>query len=90
MHDPENKLSSAFIESIVDRMMELNITQAELARRMNVSRPYIFKVLNHDGNLSFGTASKLASALGLDFLPVLRHSPASVSRRDARRERSFV
>jgi predicted transcriptional regulator len=67
-----NTLSSSFISSIVERMSELEVTQKELARRMNVSGPYIHKVLNHDVNISFSTASKLATALGLDFQPVLR------------------
>ena len=38
---------------------------------MKVSSPYVTKLLNHDVNLSFSTASKLANALGLDFMPVL-------------------
>ena len=67
-----NSLSSGFIDCIIDRMIELNISQSELARRMKVSSPYVSKVLNHDTNLSFGTASKLANALGLEFQPVLR------------------
>ena len=76
-----NTLSSSFIGSIVDRMTELDVTQTELARRMNVSCPYVHKVLNHDINLSFGTASKLASALGLDFQPVLRLPPSVSGKR---------
>ena len=40
--------------------------------RMNVSRPYISKVLRSDVNISFGTAAKLARALEMDFLPELR------------------
>ncbi len=37
--------------------------QTELAKRMNVSRPYVTKVLTHDVNFSFKTAIKLANAL---------------------------
>ena len=48
------------------------MTQTDLARRMNVSRPYITKVLHQDVNFSFRTAAKLASALKMDFLPELR------------------
>ena len=40
--------------------------------RMNVSRPYISKVLRSDVNISFGTAAKLAKALEMDFFPELR------------------
>lgn len=67
-----NSLSSNFIDCIIDRMIELNMSQSELARRMKVSPPYVTKLLNRDVNLSFCTASKLAAALGLDFQPVLR------------------
>ena len=39
---------------------------------MNVSRPYISKVLRSDVNISFGTAAKLAKALEMDFFPELK------------------
>ncbi len=52
-------------------MKQLGITQTELAKRMNVSRPYVTKVLTHDVNFSFKTAIKLASALKMDFFPDL-------------------
>jgi len=44
----------------------------ESARRMNVSRPYVTKVLSRDVNFSFRTAAKLANALKMDFFPDLR------------------
>ena len=65
-------ICSAFLRQILLRMKELGVSQTELARRMNVSRPYITKVLSHDVNFSFRTASKLANALKMDFLPGLR------------------
>ena len=80
MHSDRSMLSAAFIGNIVKRMSELDITQTELARRMKVSSPYVTKLLNRDINLSFGTASKLANALGLDFQPVLSLS-GSISTR---------
>ena len=43
-------------------MKELGVSQTELARRMNVSRPYITKVLHQDVNITFRTAAKLANA----------------------------
>jgi len=51
------------------------MSQTDLARRMNVSRPYITKVLHTDVNISFRTAAKLARALKMDFLPELRPHP---------------
>ena len=53
-------------------MKQLGVSQTELARRMNVSRPYITKVLSRDVNFSFRTAAKLANALKMDFFPDLR------------------
>ena len=53
-------------------MKELGVNQTELARRMEVSRPYITKVLRQDVNFSFRTAVKLAAALKMDFFPELR------------------
>ena len=60
-------------------MKQLGVSQTELARRMNVSRPYVTKVLSRDVNFSFRTAAKLANALKMDFFPDLReqedHTP---------------
>ena len=53
-------------------MKELGVSQSELAHRMQVSRPYISKVLRQDVNFSFRTASKLANALKMDFFPELK------------------
>ena len=65
-------IGSAFLRRILRRMKQLGVSQTELARRMNVSRPYITKVLSHDVNFSFRTAAKLANALKMDFFPGLR------------------
>ena len=57
-------------------MKELGLSQTDLARRMNVSRPYVTKVLRQDVNFSFRTAAKLANALKMDFFPELRPKEA--------------
>ena len=67
-----DKIGSAFLRRILRRMKELGVSQIELAKRMNVSRPYITKVLSRDVNFSFRTAWKLANALKMDFFPDLR------------------
>ena len=67
-----DRVGSAFLRRILRRMKQLGVSQTELARRMNVSRPYITKVLSHDVNFSFRTAAKLANALKMDFFPDLR------------------
>ena len=67
-----DKIGSAFLRRILLRMKELGVSQTELAKRMDVSRPYITKVLHQDVNITFRTAAKLASALKMDFFPDLR------------------
>ena len=69
-------IGSAFLRRILRRMKQLGVSQTELARRMNVSRPYITKVLSRDVNFSFRTAAKLANALKMDFFPDLREREA--------------
>ena len=66
-----DRIGSAFLRRVLRRMKELGMSQTELARRMNVSRPYITKVLSRDVNFSFKTAAKLANALKMDFFPEL-------------------
>ena len=58
-------------------MKQLGLNQSALAQRMNVSRPYISKVLRSDVNISFATAAKLAKALEMDFFPELRATSPS-------------
>ena len=70
-----DRIGSVFLRRILLRMKELGMSQTELAHRMNVSRPYITKVLHQDVNFSFRTAAKLANALKMDFLPELRPYP---------------
>ena len=67
-----DRIGSAFLRRILLRMKELGLNNTTLAKRMNVSRPYITKVLSGDVNFSFRTAAKLANALQMDFLPELR------------------
>ena len=67
-----NHLIGAFLRRILLRMKELGVSQTELAKRMQVSRPYITKVLHQDIDITFRTAAKLASALKMDFFPELR------------------
>lgn len=52
-----------FLRQVLKWMKQLGLNQSALAKRMNVSRPYISKVLRSDVNISFGTAAKLAKAL---------------------------
>ena len=67
-----DRIGSLFLRQVLRRMRQLGLNQSALAERMNVSRPYISKVLKSDVNISFATAAKLARALKMDFFPVLR------------------
>ena len=67
-----NHIGSVFLRTILLRMKQLGVSQTELAKRMQVSRPYITKVLRQDVNFSFRTAARLARALEMDFFPELR------------------
>jgi predicted transcriptional regulator len=67
-----DKIGSVFLRSVLRRMKELGLNQTALAKRMNVSRPYITKVLSGDVNFTFATAARFAKALGMDFFPVLK------------------
>ena len=80
-----DKIGSAFLRQILLRMKELGVSQTELARRMEVSRPYITKVLRQDVNFSFRTAAKLAAALKMDFFPELKPRDENAPAEDARK-----
>ena len=67
-----DRIGSLFLRQVLKRMKQLGLNQSALAKRMNVSRPYISKVLRSDVNISFGTAAKLARALEMDFFPELK------------------
>jgi len=60
-------IGMAFLARILSRMEELHLTRTSLADRMDVSAPYVSKVLSGNINISFGTAAKLAHAVGMDF-----------------------
>ena len=67
-----DNIGSKFLRQVLRRMKQLGLNQSELAKQMNVSRPYVSKVLRSNVNISFVTAAKLAHALQMDFFPELR------------------
>ena len=67
-----DRIGSAFLRKVIVLMKQQGLSQTAVAKRMNVSRPYVTKVLHGDVNISFRTAAKFAHALGMDFLPELR------------------
>ena len=67
-----NRVGSIFLRCILQRMKELGISQTELAKRMNASRPYVVKVLHSDVNITLGSAARFAEAVKLDIFPDLR------------------
>lgn len=52
-----------FTRDLHDRMGRMNMTHAELAKRMGTSRPYVTKLLD-GSNFTLETMVKLATALG--------------------------
>lgn len=70
-----DRVGSAFLRAIFLRMKELGLNKSALARRMNVSRAYVSKVLSGDVNFSFATAIRFAHALQMDFIPMLTPRP---------------
>ena len=67
-----NRVGLIFLRCILQRMKEIGISQTELAKRMNASRPYVVKVLHGDVNITLGSAARFAEVLKLDFFPDLR------------------
>jgi len=55
-----------FTEKIVQKMEEENISRAELARRLGVSRAFVTKLLNGNPNLTIKTMMSIADVLGCD------------------------
>jgi transcriptional regulator with XRE-family HTH domain len=53
-----------FVDELVGCMRKTGVTQAELARRLGASEPYVSKVLRGDANFTLGTMVKLATAVG--------------------------
>ena len=66
-----DRVGSKFMRALLRRMKQLGLNQTSLARRMNVSRAYVSKVLTGDVNISFLTAIRFARALEMDFIPTL-------------------
>ena len=67
-----NHICSQYLRAILIRMSELGLSQSALARRMNVSRDYVSKVLRgEEVNFTFASAYHFARALQMDFTPQL-------------------
>ncbi len=66
--DPEYVAEGIFLETmekILAVMDYHNISKAELAERMSVSRAYISKLFNNSTNLTLETLAKIGLALGV-------------------------
>ena len=67
-----DRVLSQFLRAVLLQMKALGLNQTTLARRLNVSRPYVTKVLHGDVNITLVSAARFAEALKLDFFPDLR------------------
>lgn len=59
-------VSLEFTEELIQRMEELGIKRADLARKLGVSAPYVSKLLDGAGNFTLETLIKVADAVGCD------------------------
>lgn len=59
-------VSLEFTEELVQRMDELGLKRVDLARMLDVSPPYISKLLDGAGNFTLATLVKIADAVGCD------------------------
>jgi len=66
-----DRAGSLFLRAVFRRMKELGLNNSTLAQRMDVSRPYVVKVLHGDVNISLASAARFAKALEMDFVPTL-------------------
>lgn len=77
-----DRVGSIFIRAVVRRMKELGLNNTTLAKRMNISRPYIVKVLRGDVNITLGSAARFAKALEMDFFPTLTPRDKTAAEKD--------
>lgn len=57
------RVKVALAQKIAETRDEHNLTQSELAKRMNVSQQFISQIESGEGNLTLETLSKLAQSL---------------------------
>ena len=60
-----------FTEQIVEAMEKKEMTRAQIAERLGVSRAHVTQILRGDNNFTFQTAVSLAVAVGLRFKVLL-------------------
>ena len=65
-HVAREMLIESVTETILRLMEDSNISKAEMARRMGVSRAHITQLLNGKRNMTLKTASDLAYHLGYE------------------------
>ncbi len=70
-------------EEIFQRMEELRMTRAELARRLGSSPAYITKILRGNANFTLGSLVKLARALDSELRVGLSPTPRLPGERSA-------
>lgn len=62
---------SAFTNSVARRMAEQGISQADLARRLGISRARVSHLLRHKSSPTLRTMVEVANALGCDIVPAV-------------------
>lgn len=71
-----------FVDELIRCMRQAGVNQAEMARRLEASEPYVSKVLRGDANFTLATMVKLAGAVGQEVHMHLAVAGSSVFWRD--------
>ncbi|MBE0416534.1 MAG: helix-turn-helix transcriptional regulator [Coriobacteriia bacterium] len=81
---------STFTNAVSRRMADEGVSQAELARRLGVSRARVSQLLQHTSSPTLRTMVEVASALGCEVVPVVApcgQGPGPASGAGGRRSR---
>lgn len=69
-------LAISFVEEVLKSMERLKMNKADLARKLNVSPPYISKLMHCEDNLTIQQMCRIADAVGLTIhMKVKRKKP---------------
>ena len=59
------RIAADFITQLEDKMESENISQDELAKKLELTKGRVSQVLNHPGNMTLGNIVKYTRALGM-------------------------
>lgn len=74
-----NRLKAQFLVRIIDFMEKNKISKVELAKRLDVDKSMVSKWLSGGENLTFKTAAKIETALGIEVLHTAPVEPIQIT-----------